>query len=241
MKQVSFWALQHKFPAQIIIIICYLFLNIIGWITGDLLFSLNIILSSVFFYFIAIFVITTVLIYPKKKTKSSYKHSYTRRKIADVLLITATFLFIIYSSNSLNQHQSLNPLNSVFGISVIKPNTSKTVHIENTLSRKKGFHGSKKDYRKKLHSIVKAVRKKYKDSSPAQKVILIILLIVVAIFLIFLISALACNIICSGAEALGYIVLVVGIAGVIFGLIKLIQRVKRGPPQKKMPLSVTEE
>jgi hypothetical protein len=58
--------------------------------------------------------------------------------------------------------------------------------------------------------------------------------------LIFLIGGLACNIICLGAELLGYIVLVVGIAGVIFGLVKLIQRVKRGPPQKKIRASVAE-
>ena len=232
MKKFSLWALQHKVVARILIVVCYLLLNLLGWIIGNILYSINIVLSPVFFYLITMVVIGAVLFYPIKK-KSSYKNSYTRRKISDLLLITATSLFIIYSSNSLNVHQSINPLNNVFGVSVIRTNTSKTVNIDNTLAKKKRFNGSKKDYKKYVQSIVRAIRKKYKDSSRGEKTVLVFLLIVVALFMIFLISALACNIICSGAEALGYIVLIVGIAGVIFGLVKLIQRVKRGPPKKK--------
>jgi hypothetical protein len=152
-------ALQHKFAAQITIIICYLLLNIIGWITGDLLFSLNIILSSVFFYLITILVISTVFIYPKKKRKGSYIHLYTRRKIADVLLITATSFYYLLVK-FIKPVPIPESTNTVLGISVIKTNASKTVHIENTLSRKKGYQGFKKDYKRKLNLIVRAVRKK---------------------------------------------------------------------------------
>ena len=240
MKRVSLWALHHKVLARVIIVVSYLILNVIGFICGDLFFSLHIILTPVFFYITSALVIITFLVYPKKKKNKTFKTLYARQKIADVLLISATFLFIVYSWNSYNYGRSVNPLNPVFAVSVATANNSKVAKIDNSLSKKKIDHASKKSYKKYVRSIVRAVRKKYKDSTPGQKVLYISLLVIAAILAIFLISALACNIICSGAEALGYLILILGIGGVIFGLVKLIQRVKRGPPQKKKPIPVSE-
>ncbi len=229
MKRVSFWALQHKVAARILIVAGYLFLNIAGFISGDLLYSMNVEFSLAFFYITSLVVIIGLLIYPQRPKNNKPNNFYLRRKATDVLFLAATFLLIIYSANSYNQGKSLNPLNRVFAVSVIKPANSFN-EAENTFSIQKKNRVSQKH---SLRTFIKAVRKKYKQSTKGQKAFYIFLLVVAAIVAIFLISALACNIICSGAEALGYIVLILGIGGIIFGLVKLIQRIKRGPPQKK--------
>ena len=239
MKRVSFWALHHITAARILIVACYLFLNVLGWISGALLFSLNVILPPLFFYLITLIVIITVLIYPFKKLKTPQKF-YARKKMADFLLITATFLFIAYSSNSSNINRSVNPLNTAFAFNPVKSIASNKVHNTNPLSKKKAYHESRKSYKKYLRSVVRSARKKYRDSTPAQRILLISLVVIAAIFLIFLVSALACNIICSGAEALGYIILILGIGAIIFGVVKLIQRIQRGSPQKEKQVPVTE-
>jgi hypothetical protein len=46
-------------------------------------------------------------------------------------------------------------------------------------------------------------------------------------------GGLACSISCSGSEALAFIVFFIGLGGIIFGSIKLIQRIKRGPKKKQ--------
>jgi len=239
MKRVSFWALHHITAARILIVASYLFLNVLGWIAGDLLFSLNIVLPPVSFYLVTLLVTLTVLIYPVKKRKTQ-QNIYARKKMADFLLIAATFLFIVYSSNSYNINRSLNPLNSAFAYNPVKWESSNNVHNVNPLSKKKAYHGSKKSYKKYFRSVVRSARKKYRDSTPGERILLISLVVIAAIFLIFLVSALACNIICSGAEALGYIILIVGIGAIIFGVVKLIQRIQRGSPQKEKPVPVKE-
>ena len=233
MRRISFWANHHKVLARIIIVASYLFLNLLGFILGDLLYSMNVELNTGFFYIITSVVLIAILVYSIIKTNKFYKHYYARKKITDVLLTTATFLFIIYSANCYNSGNSLNPLNSVLGISVKKPNVSVGDNIGNASVTKKHF--SKKENKKNLRSFIRAVRKKYKDSTSGQKTLSIILVVLGGILLVFLIAGLSCSIICSGAEVLGYILLILGVGGIIFGMVKLIQRITRGKPKKESP------
>ncbi len=238
MKRVSFWALHHKGWARILIVISYFFLNFIGLICGDLLYSINIQLTPPFFYITTSVVLFTFLIYPGRKTNKQYKKIYIRQKISDVLLLTATFLFIVYSSNSYNYGRSLNPLNSAFGSLIIPVVSNKD---NDHLLKYNKSQLSKNVNKKQLRSLIKSVRKKYKDSTKTEKTIYIILAILAAFGAILLIGALSCNIACAGSEALAYIILLLGIGGVIFGLVKLIQSIKRGPTQKKKPVQITEK
>ena len=233
MKRISFWANRHMVLARIIIVVAYLFLNLLGFILGDLLYLMNVELNSGFFYITASFVLIAILVYPIIKTNKFYKHYYARKKITYVLLTTATFLFIIYSANCYNSERPLTPLNSVLGISVTKPNVSVGDNIGNASVTKK--HLSKKENKKNLRSFIRAVRKKYKDATSGQKTLSIILVVLGGILLVFLMAGLSCSIICSGAEVLGWILLVLGVGGIIFGMVKLIQRIQRGKPKKELP------
>lgn len=226
MKRVSFWALHHKVAARSIIVLIYFFLNLLGLFFGDILSSLNIVLSPAFYLFAILLTLGGILFYPSKKRKHFYKNFYSRQKFADGLLITATFLFITYSGNSFNYTKTINPVNPALAISIVESPVSSSIV-------KKNAHLSKKENRKHVRSFIKEIRKKYKATSHSGKTVLIILVVLGAVFLSFLILALACNIACSGSEALAYIVGVVGIAAVIFGAIKLIQSINIGHPAKK--------
>lgn len=228
MKQVSFWAKNHKISARITIIFAYFLLNIISLFTGDILHSINLIFNP-FFCLAAMFLtIVGVLIYPSGKNKSRYKNFYFRHKMADGILILATFLFLVYSGNSINENR-IRIFQPAYGISIITPRhpeaNSYSVSKASSVSSKKGL---RKTFFKKLREI----RKKYKGATKTDKTLLIILAIVAAGFLMSLLLALSCSIACSGSEALAYIVGIIGAGAIIYGVIKLIQRITRGKPQK---------
>ena len=226
MKPISIWAHQHKTAARISIIFIYILLNIIGLFTGDILHSMNVTLNSFFYLAATLIVFTGLIIYPSKRNKSKYQNFYARQKLADCLLITATFLLIIYSGNSINANKAKN-YNSAYGSSIINHASNYSENIVN----KNNSKVSKKNFRKYFRSAINEFRKKYTDSTKTEKTIYIILAIFAAAFLILLLGGLSCSIACSGSEALADIVFFVGLGGIIFGLIKLIQRIARGKPK----------
>lgn len=232
MKRVSFWALHHKIAARIIIVLIYFLLNLLGLFCGDLLSSLNIVLSPAFYLIAILLTLGGIIFYPSKKRKHAYKNFYLRQKLADGFLITATFLFIIYSGNSFNYTRTVNPLNHAFAISIVQSPLSLSISHDNSVVGKKSSLSSKKEKRMHVRSFIKEIRKKYKATSDSGKAVLIALVVLGAIFMSFLMLALACNVACSGSEALAYIVGAVGLGAVIFGAIKLIQRITRGKPEK---------
>lgn len=236
MKRLSFWAHNHKVAARIIIVFIYFFLNLLGLFGGDLLSSLNIALSPAFYFIPILLTLGGILFYPSKKRKHLYKNFYYRQKFADGLLIVATFLFIAYTGNSFNYTRTIN-LNSAFAISIVKSPVSSSIVPDNSLAGKKNGQLSKKANKKHLRFVIKEIRKKYKATSNSGKTIYIMLVVLGALFLSFLMLGLACNIACSGSEALAYIVGFVGIGAIIFGAVKLIQRITRGKSGKTQTVS----
>lgn len=157
MKRVSFWAHNHKVTARIIIAFIYFFLNLLGLFGGDLLSSLHIVLSPAFYFIPILLTLGGILIYPSKKRKHFYKNFYSRQKLADGLLIIATFLFITYTGNSFNYTRKINPLNSAFAISILKSPVSSSIVPGNSLVGKKSGQLSKKETRKHLRSFIKEI------------------------------------------------------------------------------------
>ena len=241
MKRLSFWAHNHKVATRIIIVFIYLILNICGLIVGDLLYSINIELIPAFFYMVICIALLGLLIYPLKKRKVFYKNLYLRQKSADALLLTATFLFIIYSGNSFNSGRSINPLNSAFGITIINYSGAPVSNIYNTAVNKKKEKLLKKENKKHFRSVIKAIREKYKGSTQTEKTIYIILVVLAGLAAIFLLSMLSCSIACSGSEGLAYILLFLGLGGIIYGVAKAIQAITRGKPKKEQAIHLAEK
>lgn len=226
MKKLSFWAREHKRAAQFAIVISYIFLNLIALFLGDIFHSLNIEFTPLFFLFTFSMTLVGWMIYPSRNKKDRYKNFYVRQKSADLILVSATILFVVYLGNSLNNNWNSfrNPLQAA---SIV--NTNNPINVSAPSAAKKIV--SKKSFRKKLRAEFKSLRKAYKDSSKSQKTLYIILAILAAAALTWGLAAVACGISCSGSEALAIVVFAVGLGGIIFGLVKLIQRITRGKPK----------
>lgn len=218
MKAISIWAHQHTIFARSFIVCIYIFLNIIGLFLGDLIHSMNVVLSAPFYLFALSLTLVGLFIYPSKKVEKKYKNYYERHKSADCFLVIATFLFIIYSGNSFNEKIETGVISSY-------ANTPGLRNIKAYHATEKTSFVAKKSFAKQLRAKLKQLRKAYKTSTKTEKTVYIILTLLAAAGLIILLGGLSCSIACSGSEALAYIVFFVGLGGIIYGAIKLIQHI----------------
>ena len=238
MKQISFWAREHKFLSRILIIFGFFFLNICGLFSGDMLFAMNIVLTPVFYFAAILIFLFGLVFYPLKKNKKKYFNFYRRQKLTDGILIFSTFLFLIYFGNASNRN-TISILQPVFGISVIPYNRGITKSSTVLLHSHKA-DVSKNSFRKLFFKKIQNLRKSYKNSSDAGKIGLIVLTLLAGGALMYGLMGLSCTISCSGSEGVALIVLLVGGAAIIFGVVKLIQRITRGKPVKETPEQVTQ-
>ena len=226
MKKLSFWARENKRTARVTIIFSYILLNLIGLFLGDVIHSLNIEFTPLFFLFAISLTLLGWMIYPSKDKKHEYKNFYIRQKSADLILVSATLLFVIYLGNSLNNNSNSfrNPLQAA---SIV--NTNNASNISTPTVAKTTV--SKKSLRQKIRAEIKSIRKAYKDSTKSQKALYIILAVLAAAGLTYVLTMFACSISCSGSEALAIVIFAVGLGGIIFGLVKLIKRITQGKPK----------
>ena len=227
MKSISFWAHNHKAAARISIILIYFLLNAVGLFMGDILFSMNILLSPLYYVFAILIGIFGLIIYPSKKIKSTHKNFYFQQKTADIILLISTFIFIIYTGNII-YNPGYKAVENTWASNAVRLNSNTSSPGTN-----QRVIVSKKEGHKKLRNIIREFRKRYKESTKGQKTLYIIISAIVAAGLILGVSVLSCNIGCSGSVALAYIVLFLGLGGIIFGLVKIIQRINRGGPKIK--------
>lgn len=224
MRQITIWASRNKVSARIIIIASYIVLNITGLFLGDLLYSMQITWNPLWFILPVMLTLAGLVFYPEKNKKHFYQNFYKRQKLSDGLLIGATFIFIVFTGNFLNKYNL--PVAQTFGSNISYAATIEN-HISNAPNHSKNKIVLKKSPRKSVRAQIKALRKAYKETSNAEKVLVIILIVLAAGALASGVMALSCSISCSGSEALGFIVGIVGLGAIIFGAVKLIQKVTR--------------
>lgn len=223
MKQVSIWASRHKWPARILIVLLYFLLNICGFFAGSLLQSTGVQPGIFFIDFIFIVILAAYLFYPEKA-------SYYKRKFFDGTMLVSTFCTICFYGTQINNSSFLLPFSNS-SAATTTTYTAASERAEKTLKIVPGKKLTKKEFRKQIRQALKA-----KDAEKTgQKIILIVLTILLAAVVLYLLLALSCSIACSGSEALAVLVLVLGAFGVVFGAIKIIQRINRGPKKKESP------
>ena len=222
MLKITYWARAHVWTSRIIIIfLIYPLLNITGWFLGDVLAFNGIEISQSWGYPLSFIILFLFLIYPFHSDKKRYPFYYAWKKTTDVLMILTTFCFIVMRGNGFNSESNNGFANTSYAATAIK-----SVDPKPSLKLKK----SQKNF---IKNLVKNFREKYRHASKDDKTGMIILAVFVAVLLVFLLSLLTCSIACSGAEALAYVVLFLGLGGIIFGLVRVIQRIKRGKPREK--------
>lgn len=234
MKQLSIWAANNKWLSRILIILSHGLLIIIAITISDILASIGKTFKGEWLY--AIIIIAATILYPNKSFKSSYKNFYRRQKTLDFILVVFGFLLMISLASSLQQKDySKIIIKTASGNMAVRYSVISDHEVNPTKAKKV----SKRNLKKTFKSQLTKIRKAYKDTSTGGQILLIFLAVVVALGLAGLVAGLSCNLSCSGSEGLAGVVLVVGLGGIIFGLIKVIQSIT-GKKRKKKIETVTE-
>lgn len=221
MKQLSYWGRDHKIASRVLIVTAYLILNILGLFIGDMLDSLGIIMNEWVYVITAGVAIFGILYYPRQKNRDQYANYYFRRKTADTILVLTTFVFVIFTGNRLNRPISFISNNAV--AASIVPSIGVATPLTKEVTKE--IPVTKKAERKNFKQWVKEIRKKYKEQGNGTKVLLIVLAVLGGLAVSYGMIGLGCHIACTGSETLGYIVAILGVAGAVFGTVKLIQNI----------------
>ncbi len=247
MKNITFWAAKHRTAAIMIMIALHIILMINGIVAGKMLIEEGIVLNKFFLFTGILIFIIAYFFYPVRAGKDSlfkydldskiFKYSFLRHKFLDFLIAVSAFIMILYASN-LNysdKSSSIWFLQNVIASdyqsqkqSVANPANSKIVKLQliklDTQKNKKLRIVSL--FKQKAKTKIKIVLKKNtpETNSFALKFALIILLSLAATLGL---AILACAVICNGFEALGVLIFLSGLTGLILLSVFLIKKIFR--------------
>ena len=239
MYQLSIWARHHVWTTRFLYVLLYLLLNLTGWLLGEQLAAVGVHLTQAIFYTGAVLLLLFFFAYPAK-SKRKKRRFYLHQKSCDAGLITATFILIV----CLAQPQSLPPAWLSLSVPaqatevVIPVNEKPAAQQKKSIFRKLAngaiqWLGIDKSIQKRVQKNLLRLKKEYRDSTEGEKIALIILSVLIAIALLGLLSALACNLSCNGSDGAAILVGVLGTGLIVFLLVKVIQRINRGPKWRR--------
>ena len=226
MKKISWWAKNHKLSARILIVVSFICLNALAFVTGQFLNQLGILFSQVFLFACFFIFLIAFTAYPLKKQKErNPKPSwyYPLQKSCDFILAASTFCMIVCLSNQPEKLFQFNPKIKAFAITFpVKDSTVKHYkpigEFNSSLKDGKGNQLKWKERKKLLKVQVREI-KKDNDLSKGGKIALIIFSVFAALGLLYVVAALSCSLSCSGSDAAAAIVGVGGTVLVIFLLV----------------------
>jgi hypothetical protein len=244
MKRLSRWGKSNRWPARIIIIVSFALLTLLSITAGQSLQQGGIILpSGIILVFVTLY-FTGLLAYPSKslrRTKLSSGSFYVRQKSCDFLLAASTMGMIVCISNQpghlINNFPTVLasvPLSSVpqadSSFKPYKPITAFAASLKDETGKKLKWKERKVLLKEQLRGI-----KKSADMSKGGKAALVVLSILAAIGLLALVTSLACNLSCNGAEGASTIVMLGGTAVVVFLTILAFRGIygRKKKPKKK--------
>lgn len=223
MKKISYWAKNHKLHARIIIVASFIFLNALAFFTGHLLNQLGIFLLPGFLFGCFFIFLIALIAYPFKKMKGTKLNPlayYRFQKSCDFILAASTFCMIVCLSNRPESLFQFYPQIKAFAVTA--PSKDSTIkHYKSirdfyaSLIDGKGNSLKWKERKKLLKEQVREI-KKDNNISKEGKIALIILSSLAAAGLLFLVAGLSCNLSCNGSDAAAVIVVIGGVALVIF-------------------------
>ena len=232
MKQLSLWAKKNPWKARLIIIVSHILILLLAWFTGSEISGLSDELpGNLKIIFVFVFVIAAFS-YPVKKSKAVY--SYAKQKTCDFLLALSTFGMVtgIAASGEIS-FGSLSPLyaNTPSAIN----NKKKDPTAEQILASLKYRDKSsltrvekrilKNEFKKQLK--IWTLAKISGNKEEGGKAGLLILAIVGAVGLFFLVASLSCSLSCNGSDAAAVVVLLLGTAAIVLGLLAVIRSINR--------------
>ena len=242
MKKISVWARINRGSARILLVLLNLALVLLGIQTGSLLSKINFQFGSGAFYGVMLVFIFVLFAYPHRdgfRSLQSKNKVYRVQKSADFIL--AFFSFLMISFLSWNAYVtpesglSLPFVNPISASNVAKPTAEE---ILQSLQHRSGKDLSRSEKKVLKHEFIKQVKgyvleKAKGNDKIALKIFLVICTLVAALGIGYLVAGLACSLSCSGMDGLAVLVALFGLAGIIFGSIKLMRAISR--IHKKQP------
>lgn len=245
MYQLSLWARHHVWTTRALYVLLYLLLNLAGWLLGEQLAAVGIYLTQATFYTGAALFLVSFFMYPSK-SKRGKRRFYVYQKSCDAALITGTFMLILCLAQPQSLPSSWLSLSTpAQATEVVTPATEKPrAQQKKSIFRKLAngaiqWLGIDKSIQKRVQKNIARLKKEYRDSTEGEKIALIILSVLVAIALLGLLGSLACTISCNGSEGAAILVAVLGTGLIVFLLVKVIQRINRGPKSRRQPRDAT--
>lgn len=227
MLKISFWAKHHVTAARFYIVCIKIFTAFLAYFIADLLIQMQLFIPAAPAYATGIaLLLTGILLYPVILKR---RH-YIRQKICDFIIpLSAVIVFITWVNNTGNTTASYAASSNSI---VIKPTAQQILNsgkTKQTLTRQEK-RILKKEFYKQLKVYAGAVLTGDKEKSgQAWK---IILAIIGLLGLLYVVAALSCGIACSGSDVAAILVLVLGVAGAIWGFVAVLKAIKRGPKKK---------
>lgn len=229
MIKISIWARKNFILSRILIIIGFLFLYLLCFFTGNALRDLQLIIPFSVLIVSSIIFIVTASVYILQKHVLKKQFSYLYHKTLDGFLLISTYLILLTVYNHYGSVSNMFSGNSSYAYGSFAPSTNSSLEFSKENTSIKPVKVDKKSLKQTFKKMIKA----YKEKSTGSKGILIFLSILLAVVLLLALAALACSISCSGSGVLGLLVFVAGTFGIVLGLVKLIERIKKGPKEPK--------
>lgn len=234
MRKLSFWAASNPWKARLIIACSHVLLIVLAWFTGITLKQSGILIPGILLLVITGIYFFAVYFYPSREQKEiiGKKLFYSRQKFCDFLLAATAWGMIICIANNENVRTGVfTNLNASEIVTPVKKDPT-AEEILNSLEYrdKKSLTRTekrilKKEFNVQLKKYVKAKLSGDKEGSGNAGII--ILSIIAALGLVYLVAALSCTLSCNGNDAAAVIVLLLGIAGIVIGLILIFRGLKR--------------
>ncbi len=229
MRKLSTWARKNFILSRVLIVVCYLLLFLLCFFTGNALRDLQIIIPFKILGLSVIVYVITASTYILQKHFFKKQFSYLYHKMLDGLLLVSTYLILLTVYNQYGSITNMVSGSSSYAYGSFAPTTNTSVEFSKEKISIKPVKVDKKSLRQTFKKMINA----YKEKSAASKGILIFLSVLLGVGLFLVIAALACSISCSGSGVLGLLVLIAGTFGIVLGLVKLIERIKKGPKEPK--------
>lgn len=215
MKKLSHWAKCNPVKARIGIALSYLVLFFLSISLGLLLFFEDLYVSPQGFYLASGLFFLCYLLYPIKGLQwGVFQYSYWRQKRMDFLLVFLAFTALsirfntfIWSSDAMT-HSSPR---AVFTTIYANPEAAQT-HAPTSFTKQL------KSTLKELKAEAKVLKQQYKadPSNTGVKILLILALTLGIVLLLYLIAVWSCSLSCSGQEGAAALVVIGGLALIIW-------------------------
>ena len=234
MKHLSIWAKKNPWLARLIIVVSHILILLLAWFTGNEIAGLSDVLPAFLkIVFLLVFIIAAFS-YPVKKDHSNNKlYSYAKQKTCDFLLALSTFGMVtgIVASGEIS-FGSLSPLYASTPSAINKNKNPTAEEIlaslkyrdKNSLTRvEKRILKTEFKRQLKIWTLAKISGNKEEGSNAG----LVILAIIGAVGLFYLVAALSCSLSCNGSDAAAVVVLLLGTAAIVLGLLAVLRSIKR--------------